>query len=474
MSLTVAIVGRPNVGKSTLFNRLIRKRLAIVDDTPGVTRDRRYGEAHLGDLTFTVIDTAGLEDAVDESLEGRMRQQTEAAINEADVTLMVFDSRAGITPIDEHFARIIRRMKKPVILIANKAEGRVGAGSVNEGFSLGLGQPIPLSAEHGEGLGDLFDALEPFALKKANEESGINPDAELEEVAPIDLDEDTGEDDFVAAPPVPKHMQLAIVGRPNVGKSTLVNALLGEERLLTGPEAGITRDSIAIDWAWGGQAIRLIDTAGLRRHARVVEKLERLSGADTRRAIQYAHVVVLVLDGNDMLEKQDLTIARQVVEEGRALIIAANKWDAVEDKTAALKKLHDRIEWSLPQAKGIPVITMSAMTERGLDKLMKAVLEIYVTWNKRVSTSKLNRWLSEITAQHPPPLVGGRRIKIRYMTQIKTRPPTFAIFASKAEDLPESYHRYLVKSLRDVFDLPGTPIRLILRRTDNPYDKDRD
>ena len=474
MPLTVAIVGRPNVGKSTLFNRLIRKRLAIVDDTPGVTRDRRYGEAHLGDLTFTVIDTAGLEDALDDSLEGRMRQQTEAAIKEADVTLMVFDSRAGITPIDEYFARIIRKMKKPVILIANKAEGRVGAGSVNEGFSLGLGQPIPLSAEHGEGLGDLFDALEPFALKKAGEESGINPDAELEEVAPIDLDGDDGENDFVEAPPAPKHMQLAIVDRPNVGKSTLVNALLGEERLLTGPEAGITRDSIAIDWAWKGQAIRLIDTAGLRRHARVVEKLERLSGADTRRAIQYAHVVVLVLDGNDMLEKQDLTIARQVVEEGRALIIAANKWDAVEDKNAALKKLHDRIEWSLPQAKGIPVITISAMTERGLDKLMQAVLDIYVTWNKRVSTSKLNRWLAEITAQHPPPLVGGRRIKIRYMTQIKTRPPTFAIFASKAEDLPESYHRYLVKSLRDVFDLPGTPIRLVLRRTDNPYDRDRE
>lgn len=474
MSLTVAIVGRPNVGKSTLFNRLIRKRLAIVDDTPGVTRDRRYGEAFLGDLSFTVIDTAGLEDAIDDSLEGRMRQQTEAAIAEADVTLLVFDARAGVTPLDEHFARIIRKSRKPVILIANKAEGRVGGAAVNEGFSLGLGQPLPLSAEHGEGLSDLYDALEPHAKKKAGEESGATLDADLEEVFPLDLDEDTGEDDIVAAPPAPKHMQLAIVGRPNVGKSTLVNALLGEDRLLTGPEAGITRDSIAIDWQWKDQAIRLIDTAGLRRHARVVEKLERLSGADTRRAIQYAHVVVLVLDGNDMLEKQDLTIARQVVEEGRALIIAANKWDAVEDKNAALKKLHDRIEWSLPQAKGIPVITISAMTERGLDKLMQAVLDIYETWNKRVSTAKLNRWLAEITAQHPPPLIGGRRIKIRYMTQIKTRPPTFAIFASKAEDLPESYHRYLVKSLRDVFDLPGTPIRLILRRTDNPYDKDRE
>ncbi|WP_374309957.1 ribosome biogenesis GTPase Der [Dongia sp.] len=474
MSLTVAIVGRPNVGKSTLFNRLIRKRLAIVDDTPGVTRDRRYGEAHLGDLSFTVIDTAGLEDAVDDSLEGRMRQQTEAAIAEADVTLLVFDARAGITPLDEHFGRIIRKSRKPVILIANKAEGRAGGESAQEGFRLGLGTPLPISAEHGEGLGELYDALEPFALKKAGEKSGAHLDADLEEVAPLDLEEDSGEDDLVEAPPAPKHLQMAIVGRPNVGKSTLVNALLGEDRLLTGPEAGITRDSIAIDWSWKGQAIRLIDTAGLRRHSRVTEKLERLSGADTRRAIQYAHVVVLVLDGNDMLEKQDLTIARQVVEEGRALIIAANKWDAVEDKNAAIKKLHERIDWSLPQAKGIPVITMSAMTERGLDKLMQAVLDIYETWNKRVSTAKLNRWLAEVTAQHPPPLVSGRRIKIRYMTQIKTRPPTFAIFASKADDLPESYHRYLVKSLRDVFGLPGTPIRIVMRRTDNPYDSERD
>lgn len=469
MSLTVAIVGRPNVGKSTLFNRLIRKRLAIVDDTPGVTRDRRYGEAHLGNLTFTVIDTAGLEDGVDDSLEGRMRQQTHAAIAEADVTLMVFDARAGITPMDEHFARIVRKAKRPVILIANKAEGRAGLDAAREGFSLGLGTPLPLSAEHGEGLGDLYDALEPFAIKKAGEKSAAHLDAELEEVTSLDLDEDTGDEDVVEAPPPPKHLQLAIVGRPNVGKSTMVNALLGEDRLLTGPEAGITRDSIAIDWSWKGQAIRLIDTAGLRRHSRVTEKLERLSGADTRRAIQYAHVVVLVLDANDMLEKQDLTIARQIVEEGRALIIAANKWDSIEDKNAAIKKLNERIEWSLPQIRGVPILTVSAMTERGLDKLMAAVLDIYQTWNRRVSTAKLNRWLSEVTAMHPPPLVAGRRIKIRYITQIKTRPPTFALFASKADELPDSYHRYLVKSLRDVFDLPGTPIRLVMRRTDNPY-----
>jgi GTP-binding protein len=474
MSLTVAIVGRPNVGKSTLFNRLIRKRLAIVDDTPGVTRDRRYGEAHLGNLTFTVIDTAGLEEGIDDSLEGRMRQQTEAAIAESDVTLLVFDARAGITPMDEHFARIVRKAKRPVILIANKAEGRAGLAAAQEGFSLGLGTPLPLSAEHGEGLGDLYDALEPIAMKKAGQKSAAHLDAELEEVAPLDLEEDAGDEDVVEAPPPPKHLQLAIVGRPNVGKSTLVNALLGENRLLTGPEAGITRDSIAIDWSWQGQAIRLIDTAGLRRHSRVTEKLERLSGADTRRAIQYAHVVVLVLDANDMLEKQDLTIARQVVEEGRALIIAANKWDSVEDKNAAIKKLNERIEWSLPQIRGVPILTVSAMTERGLDKLMAAVLDIYQTWNRRVSTAKLNRWLSEVTAMHPPPLVSGRRIKIRYITQIKTRPPTFALFASKADDLPDSYHRYLVKSLRDVFDLPGTPVRIVMRRTDNPYDSERD
>jgi GTP-binding protein len=474
MSLTVAIVGRPNVGKSTLFNRLIRKRLAIVDDTPGVTRDRRYGEAHLGNLTFTVIDTAGLEEGVDDSLEGRMRQQTEAAIAESDVTLLVFDARAGITPMDEHFARIVRKAKRPVILIANKAEGRAGLAAAQEGFALGLGTPLPLSAEHGEGLGDLYDALEPIAVKKAGQKSAAHLDAELEEVAPLDLEEDAGDEDVVEAPPAPKHLQLAIVGRPNVGKSTLVNALLGENRLLTGPEAGITRDSIAIDWSWQGQAIRLIDTAGLRRHSRVTEKLERLSGADTRRAIQYAHVVVLVLDANDMLEKQDLTIARQVVEEGRALIIAANKWDSVEDKNAAIKKLNERIEWSLPQIRGVPILTVSAMTERGLDKLMAAVLDIYQTWNRRVSTAKLNRWLSEVTAMHPPPLVAGRRIKIRYITQIKTRPPTFALFASKADELPDSYHRYLVKSLRDVFDLPGTPVRIVMRRTDNPYDSERD
>lgn len=479
MSLTVAIVGRPNVGKSTLFNRLIRKRLAIVDDTPGVTRDRRYGEAQLGGLSFTVIDTAGLEDAAEDSLEGRMRQQTEAAIAEADVTLLVFDARAGVTPMDEHFARLIRKSKRPVIIIANKAEGHAGSSAAQEGFALGFGTPLPLSAEHGEGLGDLYDALEPFALKVGNKSSPYI-DAELEQVAPLDLEEDEADADTELSvdaqteEAAPKHLQLAIVGRPNVGKSTLVNALLGEDRLLTGPEAGITRDSIAINWSWQGQAIRLIDTAGLRRHSRVTEKLERLSGADTRRAIQYAHVVILVLDANDMLEKQDLTIARQIVEEGRALIIAANKWDSVEDKNAAIKKLHERIDWSLPQIKGVPVVTISAMTERGLDKLMKAALDIYVTWNRRVTTAKLNRWLSEVTAMHPPPLVAGRRIKIRYVTQIKTRPPTFALFASKADELPDSYHRYLVKSLREVFDIPGTPIRLILRRTDNPFDTERD
>jgi GTP-binding protein len=477
MALTVAIVGRPNVGKSTLFNRLIGKRLAIVDDTPGVTRDRRYGEASLGGLSFTVIDTAGFEDASDDSLEARMREQTEAAIAEADVSLLVFDARAGVTPLDEHFARLLRKSKKPVILIANKAEGQAGSAAALEGFRLGLGHPLPLSAEHGEGLGDLYDALAPIAADKAAQgrmDAAAARDAQLEEVTSLDLDEMAGDDEDLPQPEAPKHLQLAIVGRPNVGKSTLVNALLGEDRLLTGPEAGITRDSIAIDWQWGEQAIRLIDTAGLRRHARITEKLERLSGADTRRAIQYAHVVVLVLDANDMLEKQDLTIARQVIDEGRALVIAANKWDSIEDKNEALKKLRERIDWSLPQVKGIPVVTLSGMTGRGLDKLMGAVLGIYRTWNKRVGTARLNRWLADVVAQHPPPLVSGRRIKLRYATQIKTRPPTFALFAAKADELPESYHRYLVKSLREVFDLPGTPVRIVLRRTDNPFDSERD
>jgi GTP-binding protein len=458
MNLTVAIVGRPNVGKSTLFNRLVGKKLALVDDQPGVTRDRRFGAAHLGDLDFTIIDTAGLEEAFDESLEARMREQTEQAIKEADVALLLIDARAGITPLDEHFARRLRKAKTPIILVANKCESKASIAGLGEAFRLGLGDPIAISAEHGEGLSELYDALVQQAKRKDGAtEIVAEGDAELE-----DLPDDEAE--------APKVLQLAIVGRPNVGKSTLMNALLGEERQLTGPEAGITRDSIAVDWAWKGTAIRLIDTAGLRRRARVVEKLERLSGADTARAVRYAHVVVLVLDAHDMLEKQDLTIARHVIDEGRGLVIAANKWDAIEDKNEALKKLKDRVEKSLPQVAGIPIVTLSARSGRNLDRLMAAVLKTYAQWNKRVPTAQLNRYLDAATVAHPPPLVRGRRIKLRYMTQIKTRPPTFSLFAAKADDLPEAYARYLINGIRERFDLMGVPIRLNLRRTDNPFD----
>ena len=458
MTFTIAIVGRPNVGKSTLFNRLVGKKLALVDDQPGVTRDRRFGPGHLGDLDFTAVDTAGLEDVFDESLAARMREQTEEAIRQADVALLLFDARAGVTPLDEHFAKRLRKTKTPILLVANKCESKAAEAGLNEAFRLGLGAPIPISAEHGEGMGLLYDAL--------HEQTERGSAAPADEVIDADAALDELPDDEA---PAPKVLQLAIVGRPNVGKSTLANALLGEERLLTGPEAGITRDAIAVDWSWKGTPIRLIDTAGLRRRARVVEKLERLSGADTDRAVRYAHVVVLVLDANDMLEKQDLTIARHVIEEGRALVIAANKWDAIEDKNEALKKLKERVEKSLPQVAGIPIVTLSARSGRNLDRLMQAVFKIYGEWNKRVPTAQLNRYLEAATVAHPPPLVRGRRIKLRYITQIKTRPPTFTIFAAKADELPDAYARYVVNGIRERFDLQGTPIRLYLRQTDNPF-----
>jgi GTP-binding protein len=452
MSFTVAIVGRPNVGKSTLFNRLVGKRLALVDDTPGVTRDRREGAGRIGDLDFTVVDTAGLEEAAPEALESRMRQQTEQAVKAADLVLLLVDGRAGVTPLDRHFADWLRRSGRPIRLVVNKCEGRAGAAGLAEAWRLGLGEPLAISAEHGEGMGDLYDALAPHA---APGESGP--------------DEPEMKDEAVDDEAEPRILQLAIVGRPNVGKSTLINRLLGEERLLTGPEAGITRDAIAVDWAWRGRPIRLVDTAGLRRRARVVERLERLSTDDTQRAIRYAHVVVLVLDGDDMAEKQDLTIARQVLEEGRALVIAANKWDRIADKPAALKKLRDRLEFSLPQSRGLAVVTISALAGRNLDKLLDAVLAAYDLWNRRVPTAALNRWLGDALATHPPPLVDGRRLKLRYVTQVKARPPTFALFASRPEKLPESYARYLVNALRERFDLPGVPIRLNLRKGANPY-----
>jgi GTP-binding protein len=456
MTFTVAIVGRPNVGKSTLFNRLVGKRLALVDDTPGVTRDRRHGEARLGHLRFAVIDTAGFEEARGDTLEARMRQQTERAVAEADVALLLIDARAGVTPLDEHFAGWLRRSRTPVLLVANKAEGKAGEGGILEAFSLGLGDPIPISAEHGEGMSDLLDALRPYA--------GEEPAAEPE---PVEEEEAASEEGQEAAHE--RAVQLAIVGRPNVGKSTLINRLIGEERLLTGPEAGITRDSIAVEWEHRGRRLRLWDTAGLRRRARVSEKLERLSTADTLRSIRFAHVVVLLLDATDMLEKQDLTIARMVLDEGRGLVVAANKWDLIEDKAAALRRLRDRLEASLPQARGVPAVTVSAQTGQGLDKMVKAALEVYRVWNTRVPTAALNRWLEAVTEAHPPPLISGRRLKLRYATQVKTRPPTFALFASKPEELPDAYQRYLVNSLRERFAMPGVPIRILLRKGKNPY-----
>jgi GTP-binding protein len=457
MPFTVAIVGRPNVGKSTLFNRLIGRRLALVDDTPGVTRDRRFGEARLGDLDFTAVDTAGFEEATGPSLEARMRQQTELAVAEADLALLVIDARAGLTPLDEHFANLLRKSKTPVILVANKCEGRAGRSGIIETYSLGLGEPVAVSAEHGEGMADLYDAIRLHA-----EPAGPTT------AEPDDGDTEPGAEDDPGRP-----LQLAIVGRPNVGKSTLVNRLIGEDRLLTGPEAGITRDAIAIDWRYGDREIRLIDTAGLRRRAKVTEKLEKLSIDDTLRTVRFAEVVVIVLDAEDMLEKQDLTIARLVVDEGRVPVIAVNKWDLIEDKPAALRRLTDRIETSLPQIKGIRTVTLSALTGRNLDRLMTAVFEAHAVWNKRASTASINRWLAGVTEQHPPPLVQGRRIKLRYATQIKTRPPTFALFVSRPESLPDSYLRYLENSLRDTFKLDGVPVRLTMRKGKNPYaDKD--
>ena len=448
----VAIVGRPNVGKSTLFNRLVGKRLALVDDQPGVTRDRREGEAHLLGLDFTIVDTAGYEDEDAQSLPGRMRMQTEAAVENCDVALFMIDARAGITPLDEEIARWLRANDAPVVLVANKAEGKAGDDGVMESFSLGLGEPIPFSAEHGQGMADLFQALLPHLEREEFEH-----------------EKEFYEDDESAP------LKLAIVGRPNAGKSTLINRLLGENRLLTGPEAGITRDSIAVDWMWTNEEglerpVRLIDTAGMRKHAKVQDKLEKLAVTDGMNAVNFAEVVVLLLDSTRGLEAQDLRIADKVLQEGRALVVGLNKWDTVEHGSALYQGIKQALFDGLAQIRGVPIMTVSGQTGKGLDDLIKVAFETRSAWSMRVSTGVLNRWFESALEANPPPAPGGKRIKLRYITQAKTRPPGFILFGTRLDDLPESYRRYLVNGIRKELGFGAVPVRLTLRSAKNPFD----
>ncbi|KAF0674825.1 ribosome biogenesis GTPase Der [Profundibacterium mesophilum] len=470
MSFTLAIVGRPNVGKSTLFNRLVGKRLALVDDQPGVTRDLREGAARLGDLRFTVIDTAGLEEATDDSLQGRMRRLTERAVEMADICLFMVDARVGILPTDEIFAEILRKKNANVILAANKAEGRAAEGGLIEAWGLGLGEPIALSAEHGEGLNDLHAQLMPLAdafAERARHDSAEAPETDVT----LRLDDKGEPEDAPRVPTREKPLQVAVVGRPNAGKSTLINQFLGEERLLTGPEAGITRDSISVTMDWDDVPVRLFDTAGMRKKAKVQEKLERMSVSDGLRAIKFAEVVILLLDVSIPFEQQDLRLADLAEREGRAVVIAVNKWDIEDDKSNKARELREAFERLLPQLRGAPLVTVSAKTGKNLDKLQAAVIRAHEVWNRRISTARLNRWLGAMVEAHPPPAPGGRRIKLRYMTQAKTRPPGFVVMCSHPDKLAESYNRYLVNGLREHFDMPGTPIRLYLRSQaeDNPY-----
>ena len=446
---TVAIVGRPNVGKSTLFNRLVGKRLALVDDQPGVTRDRREGDARLLGLEFRVIDTAGFEDEDAHTLPGRMRQQTEAAVREADAALFLIDGREGVTPLDEEIARWLRVETTPVVVVANKAEGRAAEAGILDSYRLGLGDPIAISAEHGEGVADLFEAIRPHVEHEHFE---------------------ADEDELDADHP----LKLAIVGRPNAGKSTLVNTMIGEERMITGPEAGITRDSISLNWEWEGRPVQLVDTAGLRKRAKIDDKLERLSAADTKRALDYAEVVVLLLDATRGLESQDLRIASQVIEEGRALIIAVNKWDIAEHASSLFNGIKTALGEGLAQLRDVPLLTVSAKTGKGIDTVLKVAFELREAWNKRVPTGELNRWFEQAIDANPPPAPKGKRIKLRYITQVKSRPPSFVVFGNRLEELPESYRRYLLNAMRRDLDLGPVPLRLDFRGRSNPFDRARD
>jgi GTPase len=451
MSFTIAIIGRPNVGKSTLFNRLVGQKLALVDDEPGVTRDRREGEARLGDLEFTVIDTAGLDEGARGSLTARMQEQTETAIALADALMFVIDARAGLTPNDRAFADFARRADKPVVLVANKAEGKHGEIGAMESYALGLGDPIEVSAEHGEGFSDLYDALRALMPEPAEQEEEIGDHAEADE----DLSK--------------RPIRVAIVGRPNAGKSTLINHLLGEERLLTSPEAGTTRDAISVAIKWKDRDFRVFDTAGLRRRSRIEEKLEKLSVADALRAVRFAEVVVLMVDAQHKFEEQDLRIADLIEREGRALVIAVNKWDLMAAKPGLISALRSEADHLLPQVRGVPVIAVSGLMGEGIDRLMSAIEGAYAVWNKRVPTAALNRWFEQAVGANPPPAVSGRRLKLNYITQTKARPPSFVLFCSRADAVPQSYLRYLINSLREVFDLPGTPVRITLREKANPF-----
>jgi GTP-binding protein len=452
MPFAIAIIGRPNVGKSTLFNRLVGQRLALVDDEPGVTRDRREGEARLGDLEFTIIDTAGLDEGARGSLTARMQEQTETAIELADALMFVIDARAGLTPADRTFADFARRANKPVLLLANKSEGKQGEAGAMEAYALGLGDPIQVSAEHGEGLSELYDALRELMPEPSTDDEESTGD------------EGVTEEDFANRP-----IRVAIVGRPNAGKSTMINHLLGEERLLTSPEAGTTRDSISVEIDWKGRAFRVFDTAGLRRRARIEEKLEKLSVADALRAVRFAEVVVLMLDAQNKFEEQDLRIADLIEREGRALVIAVNKWDLMDGQPKQISALRGEADHWLPQVAGVPIVAVSGLMGEGIDRLMEAIVSAYAVWNKRVSTAALNRWFEQAVDANPPPAVSGRRLKLNYITQAKARPPSFVLFCSRADAVPQSYLRYLINSMRNVFELPGTPIRITLREKANPF-----